>query len=696
MVRPLSKGPGYEIQFAALLHKLRRRYLSRYKKLSGERYAEQVERSVFDLALAFLGKPGQFSLDFEWQEALAFAPLYVEGLKCSLAEQGTVAQERTLLAFYLSRLYETLRFGFEKRPSASYYTPPRLAYAMAAQLLKRPLKIGATAPIIYDPCMGTGCLLLPFLDLLGGCRDFTERKLVLSCLRGMDQDAHALALAQILMAFAIAEPACEHCEPASSFKQELTALRRSRRFRRGDSLKERAIPDFDLLVANPPWQSLKGTKDLGAGNISRLFLERAAAPLLYQSEARRVALLLPASLLADKSAAACRGKLLAANLLEQLRLYDNGDRGFPAHTSLNYSLWVLSRKEDHDGICVQGRDGTRLSLSTENLLALSGPGCIFLLPEHERELLLLLKLREALDFGHLLGERGLFQLGREFDMTTDRACFLAAEQLSEGERAALLPLLEGRMVSRYGLSGQAFVTGWGRSARWQSLKQTVAGGATVGSANGDALPLGTAAIRPQFYLKEEASCRFEGLSRLKLCFQSTGSSANRHLMVAAAVPDLPCGNSLSVLKASPSNAYPLSSLFCLLAILNSLVFEFQLRKRLLGNNLNQFLVGDCSLPRVFEQFLAGQPQEERLSTLILAAAAESLEQGLNPRYLSELVDEGLICLEQLADWRRFKAEDPEGFAERMESTVASLYQLSAAEMQIIKRSNPPQVVLGNN
>ncbi|MBL8081057.1 MAG: N-6 DNA methylase [Candidatus Obscuribacter sp.] len=695
MVRPLSKGPGYEIQLAALLHKLRRGYLSRHNKLSGERYAEQLERSLFDLALAFLGKPGQFSLDAEWQEVLVFAPLYVEGLKCSLAEQGTVAQERTLLAFYLSRLYETLRFGFEKRPAASYYTPPRLAYAMAAQLLKRPLKEGARPPIIYDPCLGTGCLLLPFLDLLGGSREFPERKLALSCLRGMEQDAHALALAQILMVFAVAEPACDHWVQACSFKQELTVLRRSRRFRRGDSLKERAIPDFDLLVANPPWQSLKGTKDLGAGNISRLFLERAAAPLLYQSEARRVALLLPASLLADKSAAAFRGKLLAANLLEQVCLYDNGDRGFPAHASLNYSLWVLSKKEDHDGIYVQGRGGTRHSLSSENLLALSGPFSIFLLPDHERELLLLLKLREALEFGRLLGEKGLFQLGREFDMTTDRACFLSAEKLSEGERAALLPLLEGRMVSRYGLSGRAFVTGWGRSARWQSLKQTAAGGATAGSVEGGALPLGTAAIKPQFYLKEEAACRFEGLNRLKLCFQSTGSSANRHLMVAAPVPDLPCGNSLSVLKASPSNAYPLTSLFCLLAILNSLVFEFQLGKRLLGNNLNQFLVGDCSLPRVFELFLAGQPQEERLSTLLLAATTESLEQGLNPCYLSALVDEGLLCLDELADWRRFKAGDPEGFAERMESTVASLYQLSSAELQIIKGSTPPEAVLGN-
>lgn len=96
MVRPLSKGPAYERQLAALLHKLRRSYVSRYGKLSCECYGEQVERAVFDLALAFLGKPGQFLLQAEFLEVLAYAPSHVDGLRRVLAEQGTSAQVRTL------------------------------------------------------------------------------------------------------------------------------------------------------------------------------------------------------------------------------------------------------------------------------------------------------------------------------------------------------------------------------------------------------------------------------------------------------------------------------------------------------------------------------------------------------------------------------------------------------------------------
>ncbi len=695
MVRPLSKGPGYERHLAALIHKLRRSYLG-LRRLPSERYEEQLAQSIFSLALASLGKTGQFFVEEEFLEVFSFAPLYVEGLRSDLATLGTVAHSRTLTAFYLSRLYESLRFGLEKRPGGSYYTPPRLAYAVAAALLEEPLVQG-DPPVIYDPCVGTGCLLLPFLDLIGGEGLPLERKQVLACLRGMDQDRHALSVAQILMVFAVLEVAPDAVQDSAAlvanFKQELTLLRRSRRFRQGDSLAAKAIPDFDLLAANPPWQSLKGTKDLGAGNISRLFLERCAAPLLYQKKARRVALILPASLLVDKSARQCRGKLLEHNLLKQISLFDNADRSFPAHLSLQYSLWLLRSEQGDGGVRLSsGRAGQMLALPTETVLTLSGSHQILLLPDNERQLALMLKLRDALDFARILGENALFQLGREFDMTIDRACFLGAPQ-SRADGVTYLPLLEGRMVSRYGLSGQSFVTGRGRSARWQSLPQSTPGDDTAGSVALSKERL--ASIKPQFYLKPEFACQFEGLGRLKLCFHSTGAIGNRHLMVAAPVPDLPCGNSLTVLKISRGNAYPLTSLFCLLAVLNSMVFDFQLEKRLYGNNLNQFLVSDCSLPEVFAQFLGGPLETARLSLVLAGSVVCSLDRGLEPGFLSALEAEGCLSIAQLNCLRLRKAEDPDGFAEEMELAVASLYGLSPAEFQVLQGRRLPPVALGN-
>lgn len=535
-------------------------------------------------------------------------------------------------------MYETLRFGFEKRPIGSYYTPPLLAYAIAGQLLTQPLAQGAL-PLVYDPCMGTGCLLLPFLDLISGSESFLKRKEVLAHLRGMDMDGQALSMARILMVFAVLEPCEGEEETARSFEQELTALRRSRRFRQGDSLKAKAIPDFDLLVANPPWRSLKGTKDLGAGNVSRLFLERCAAPLIYQSKARRAALLLPSSLLVDKTVSACRAKLLERNLLKQVCLFDNADRGFPAHASLRYSLWVLRSHEVGVELILQcSPQSERFIVPSETLLSLSGSCGILLLPEHSQQLSLMHKLREALPFSMLIGEAGLFQLGREFDMTMDRACFLAADELSGSARACHLPLLEGRMISRFGLSGQAYVSGRGRSARWQSLLSEAIKGTT---SSGDEACLSVdrpVVIAPQYYLKPEFASEFDEFDKLKLCFQATSGIENRHIMVAAPVPDLPCGNSLTVIEASSTNALPLTSLFCLLAVLNSRVFEFQLRKRLYGNNLSRFLVVDCSLPRTFEQFLSGCLDRSWLVPLLAGAVLQSVEQGLHRFYVRSLVN----------------------------------------------------------
>jgi len=654
-----------------------------------------VERAVFDLALALLGKPGQFFLHADLLELLVYAPSYVDGLRSFLTQQGISAHGRTLQAFYLSRVYETLRFGFEKRPIGSYYTPPVLAYAMAGQLLKQPLAQGAS-PLVYDPCMGTGCLLLPFLDLINGSESFLKRKEVLAHLRGMDLDGQAISMARILMGFAVLEPCEGEAEIARSFEQELTALRRARRFRQGDSLQAKAIPDFDLLVANPPWQTLKGTKGLGAGNVSRLFLERCAAPLLYQSKARRAALLLPSSLLVDKTVSACRGKLLERNVLKQLCLFDNADRAFPAHASLRYSLWVLRSHEVGADIVLQSRpESERFILPSETLRALSGSCGILLLPEHRQQLSLMHKLRDALPFSILLGEAGLFQLGREFDMTMDRACFLAADELSAEARACHLPLLEGRMISRFGLSGQAYMSGRGRSARWQSLLPGAIYG-TTGNGDWECLSVERpVVIAPQYYLKPEFTCGFDEIDKLKLCFQSTSGIENRHLMVAAPVPDLPCGNSLTVIEASPTNALPLTSLFCLLAVLNSRVFEFQLRKRLYGNNLSRFLVVDCSLPRTFEQFLSGCLDRSWLVPLLTGAVLQSVEQGLHRFYLRSLVNEGFFSLDDFSHLLQRRAEDPVGFAEQMELAVASLYLLSSEEFETVKGNTGRQAALGN-
>jgi len=62
-------------------------------------------------------------------------------------------------------------------------------------------------------------------------------------------------------------------------------------------------------------------------------------------------------------------------------------------------------------------------------------------------------------------------------------------------------------------------------------------------------------------------------------------------MIASALDFVPCGNSVPVLKTDCSK-----TALELVACLNSFVFDFALRCRMSGNNLNYFLVGEMPLP----------------------------------------------------------------------------------------------------
>jgi hypothetical protein len=70
-------------------------------------------------------------------------------------------------------------------------------------------------------------------------------------------------------------------------------------------------------------------------------------------------------------------------------------------------------------------------------------------------------------------------------------------------------------------------------------------------------------------------------------------------MLACLLPDAPCGNSLGCLQPKNPQA-PLWRLAAVAAALGSLPFDYALRLRLSGANLNGFVLADCCLPTLAE------------------------------------------------------------------------------------------------
>jgi hypothetical protein len=94
---------------------------------------------------------------------------------------------------------------------------------------------------------------------------------------------------------------------------------------------------------------------------------------------------------------------------------------------------------------------------------------------------------------------------------------------------------------------------------------------------------------PQYLLRaRDYSPEFAGL---KVGFLGVGSATNMRSMIAACLGNYPCGNSVPTFSGSDPK---IALLFA--ACLNSFVFDFVLRLRLVGNNLNYFILQECHVP----------------------------------------------------------------------------------------------------
>jgi hypothetical protein len=149
----------------------------------------------------------------------------------------------------------------------------------------------------------------------------------------------------------------------------------------------------------------------------------------------------------------------------------------------------------------------------------------------------------------------------------------------QGEVA--LPLYEGRMIGQFDFSEKGWVSGKGRSAVWRPI------------------PFEHKVLEPQFCMAisdyTSATDR-EGKPKpvrgVKLGFMDVSSATNERTMVAALVPDAPCGNKVPVL-ATEARVWEAE----LCAVLNSFAYDYQLRCRLGGLTLNYFIIEETALPK---------------------------------------------------------------------------------------------------
>lgn len=219
---------------------------------------------------------------------------------------------------------------------------------------------------------------------------------------------------------------------------------------------------------------------------------------------------------------------------------------------------------------------------------------------------------------------------RMFDMTNDSNLFLKAdelkkrglepaalnrwEQAGEGEALLAVPLYEGKMVQMFDHRAADVVV---NAANLKRAAQQEAINADEKSASGR-YPV------PQYWvLASEVEKTWDG--DWCIAYKSVTAPSNMRTMIDAIVPKCGVGNSMAMLlpesghEASYAAWAPL-----LMANLSSMVFDFALRQKVQGQNLNWFIVEQAVV-------IAAERFNERLpATFAKAMRTASLMNGHHP------------------------------------------------------------------
>ncbi len=488
----------------------------------------------------------------------------------------------------------------QRKQRGVWFTPMALALPTAQRALAPLLRERCdAAPLrIVDPAAGGGAFLVAALQVL--VAHGAPPRDAVRCLHGLDVDPTAAALAARAL-----HGACDGSVPLAAIGQRVHA---------GDGLRELEPGTFDAVLANPPWETLQSGPDAparvaalrphfvhqGAGKLFtyRLFVERAFQLL---RPGGRMGLVVPASLWFDRGAQPLRRLLLDHCEWQWLYGFENRAKVFTIDSRYRFGVVIATKGGATRAVRVAfGRTElaswaapapAHVRYERAELQGLSPGSGTFVEVDDARDLAV---LRRVHAHGEpLLGAGSAWRWRQgDFNMTADRAHFVPRECAErDGYRAGddgawrragapeLLPLFQGAMVHDLDPGAGAHAGGDGRRATWR--------------------PARPGELRPAFLVdaarwRDGAGGRFAA----RIVHRALSNATNARTLLGCLLADLPCGNSLGVLEPRATIDRPALRLASTAAVLSSLPFDWALRQRLGGTNVNRFVLADCVVPRL--------------------------------------------------------------------------------------------------
>jgi hypothetical protein len=341
-----------------------------------------------------------------------------------------------------------------------------------------------------------------------------------------------------------------------------------------------------------PFRS-QGGADL---NLYKLFGEQIVRLL---QRGGRLGVIVPASIYNDSGAGPLRRILLGECELHWLFSFENRSQIFPIHRSFRFCCLIASRGSCTESVRMAfGRrelsewvDAERLviQVSSEDLHLFSPISSS--IPEVESAYDLSV-LRTLFAHGVVLGGDEAASWGakyfREYDMTQARkagqyqaadgalseAVLLAQGHWSLGEKT-LVAFYTGKMVAPFDFAFQRWVSGHANRAVWHPLDFT----------EKDWFPEFVSPLNLVKHL-------WRGGTRL--VFRDITNATNERTMLASVIPAWPCGNKVPLL--AEEGLVPVAHQLALCCALNSFAYDFVVRNRITGINLNKFILDESPVP----------------------------------------------------------------------------------------------------
>lgn len=339
----------------------------------------------------------------------------------------------------------------------------------------------------------------------------------------------------------------------------------------------------------------QGGSDL---NMYKLFTEQMVRLLRVGGS---VGVVLPAALYNDNGAGPLRRLILENCELQWLFSFENRAKIFPIDSRFRFCC-IIARRGSLTGtvrMAFSRRELTEwaeaervaIALAKNDLHRFSPISNSILEVESTHDLD---ALRTLFASGTVLGGETPAAWGlkyfREYDMTQARKAgqYVPADQaLAAATKSgpghwktsdrSYVAFYTGKMVAPFDFAFQKWIAGHGQQAVWQPLD------------------FETKDWVPEFVAPLDAIKRpWRGGTRL--VFRDMTNATNERTMLASVIPALPCGNKVPLLaeQGQVSVAHQLA----LCCVLNSFAYDFVVRNRMTGINLNKFILDETPVPDI--------------------------------------------------------------------------------------------------